>query len=264
MTIALVTCTAFWALSPWDFVSTDEAGIRTSSRPVWLALFYVDECGGISMTFSPPPEGKTMTNGSSELFVMSAGGIHDSSRGPLAHELEEAKLRSFSEKAVGDPAADTELKGEYLAHLSRRFAGASSQEVARGYRAVSDKHKFGFLLRDIGQLFAKFRPIVFTVVVDKRDLEAAQEGVKPLRVAYSRLYERVAFTLGIVTMRARVRSSSRTVKMSARSTSRAAPCTRCADRSRREESIGPTSTCCCASPCAQTPRTAHGTARSSS
>jgi len=160
-----------------------------------MLLFYVDECGGTSMTFSPPPEGKTMASGSSELFVMSAVGIHDSSREPLAHEIEELKLRNFGAKAVGGTWADTELKGKYLAHLARHFAGTSAPDVPKGYRAISDKHNFGFLLRDLGQLFAKFRPTIFTVIVDKRELTGPHAAVNPLGAAYSRLYERVALTL---------------------------------------------------------------------
>lgn len=160
-----------------------------------MLLFYVDESGDTSMSFTPPRRGRTRSRGASDLFVLSAVGVHDSSREPLALELVEVKERAFGPDAMALPWADTELKGKHLSHLHHNLRDGAHDDVPRGYAQVSDLGRFNDMLRDLGQIFAKFRPLVFSVVVDKGAILSAGSDVNPLGAAYARLYERVALTL---------------------------------------------------------------------
>jgi len=163
-----------------------------------MLLFYVDESGGTSMTFREAPRGRSRGSGASEYFVLSAVGIHDSSRELLALELRAIKERVFGAAATDRPWGDTEIKGSYLAHLDHNLRDGAHDWLPPGYAAVYDLNHMHELLRDLGQLFAKFRPLVFSVVVDKGAILDANSGVNPLGAAYARLYERVALTLAQV------------------------------------------------------------------
>ena len=160
-----------------------------------MLLFYVDKSGGTSMTFSAPQRGHTRPQGASDLFVLAAVGIHDSSRARLAVEIQEAKLRCFGEGAMARPWNDTELKGTFLSHVVRHHDGDRIGRIPAGYGALVARGKVDALLRDLGQIFAKFRPLVFAMVVDKRAMAAREEHGSVLGAAYARLYERVALTL---------------------------------------------------------------------
>lgn len=162
-----------------------------------MLLFYVDESGGTTMggSLAPLVEGRTHVR---DLFALAAVGIHDSSREPLAEELVAVKARHFGEGAVARAWGETEIKGRNLAEAARVREGHAPRDLPAGYAAVADPARLGNLLRDLGQLFAKFRPLVFTVIVDKRALRAIDPLASPLGIAYARLYERVAQTLGSV------------------------------------------------------------------
>lgn len=161
-----------------------------------MLLFYVDESGGTSMNFTTPPDGRTRPQGSSDLFVLAAVGIHDSSRARLALELKDIKRRCFGDGAVERPWKDTELKGTFLAHAARH--GRNGERMGRippGYSALLARGMVEDLIRDLGQVFAKFRPTVFAMVVDKLAMVEREDPSTVLGAAYSRLYERVALTL---------------------------------------------------------------------
>ena len=162
-----------------------------------MLLFYVDESGGTSMggALAPKVNGRTHIR---DLFALSAVGIHDSSREPLAEEIVTVKARNFGEGAVRRDWGDTELKGRLLSEAARIAKGEHGRDIPAGYAAVTTPQGLGLLLRDVGQLYAKFRPLVFTVIVDKRELRAADPDASPLGIAYAKLYERVAQTLGSV------------------------------------------------------------------
>ncbi|WP_296667601.1 DUF3800 domain-containing protein [Demequina sp.] len=160
-----------------------------------MLLFYVDESGGTSMRFAAPTHGRTRAPGASELFVLSAVGVHDSSREPLALELQAVKERAFGDAAARLEWGDTELKGKHLAHLDHNIRDGAHDDVPAGYAAVDDLHRLHLLLRDLGQVFAKFRPLVFSVVVDKRAILESGSRANPLGAAYAQLYARVALTL---------------------------------------------------------------------
>ncbi|WP_062517689.1 DUF3800 domain-containing protein [Demequina gelatinilytica] len=160
-----------------------------------MLLFYVDESGGTSMNVGVAADGRTPVR---DLFALAAVGIHDSSREPLAEEIVRLKERNFGAEALGSDWGATEIKARHLWLASRRAHGEQVAGAPAGYAGVADKKHLNDLLRDLGQLFAKFRPLVFSVVVDKRALAAVDPTLNPLGVAYARLYERVAQTLGSV------------------------------------------------------------------
>ncbi|MDN4478226.1 DUF3800 domain-containing protein [Demequina sp. SYSU T00039] len=160
-----------------------------------MLLFYVDESGGTSMSFTTPRHGRTRPQGSSDLFVLAAVGIHDSSRARLALELREAKYRCFGEGAMDRPWNDTELKGTFLAHVVRHRDGERMGRLPAGYSALLARDKVDELLHNLGQIFAKFRPLVFATVVDKLAMVEREDTSTVIGAAYSRLYERVALTL---------------------------------------------------------------------
>ncbi|WP_430868480.1 DUF3800 domain-containing protein [Demequina aurantiaca] len=158
-----------------------------------MLLFYVDE----SRDPKPFPKDHPVwvPGDPSEFFVLSAVGIHDSSREPLALEIAAVKEKYFGSAARNPDWSLTELKGSFIAQTARAKGGARPGFVPAGYQAVADPAVMGHLLNELGQLFAKFRPTIFSVVVDKKALAAAGTDVDPLGAAYSRLYERVALTL---------------------------------------------------------------------
>ncbi len=160
-----------------------------------MLLFYVDESGGTSMSFAEPQHGHTRPQGASDLFVLAAVGIHDSSRAKLALEIKDAKRRCFGEGAMSRPWNDTELKGTFLAHVVRHRDGAKMGRIPVGYSALLARGMVHDLLRDLGQIFAKFRPLVFAMVIDKRAMAQQEKPGSVLGSAYARLYERVALTL---------------------------------------------------------------------
>ncbi|WP_291377617.1 DUF3800 domain-containing protein [Demequina sp.] len=156
-----------------------------------MLLFYVDECGDAKAW----PRAGSKAPTPSDYLVLAAVGIHDSSRGPLAIELQATKERYFGKHARNPDWSLTELKGRYLKHAA---AGHGVPMVPSGYAALIQSGNLHLLVRDLGQIFAKFRPTIFSVVVDKAALRAADSAVEPLGAAYSKLYERVALTLGHV------------------------------------------------------------------
>jgi len=159
-----------------------------------MLLFYVDESGGTAMHghLSAPVDGRTHQR---DLFALSAVAIHDSSRELLARELTEVKARRFGAGAVSRAWGDTELKARYLADAWRLAAGEHARDLPAGYAAVADPARLDDLLRDLGQVFAKFRPLVFTAIVDKRELRRIDPDASPLGIAYAKLYQRAAQTL---------------------------------------------------------------------
>lgn len=158
-----------------------------------MLLFYIDESRDTKPF--PPGHETRMPGDPSEYFVLSAVGIHDSSRELLAKEIAAVKDRHFGRFARNPDWSLTELKGSFIAHTARAKSGLRPDFVPAGYQTVSDPVKLSHLINELGQLFAKFKPTIFSVVVDKKALAKIGTEIDPLGAAYSRLYERVALTL---------------------------------------------------------------------
>jgi len=145
-----------------------------------MLLFYVDE-SGITGGGSASAEGRA------RYFSMAAVGIRDSSRAVLASALHDLRVKYFGNTAVADSWETTELKARYLAAV----AGAGG-EWPPPYGSLSDKSRQANLVNDLRKVLARFRPLIFAVVVDKAKLPP---GENPTAVAYAKLYERVALVL---------------------------------------------------------------------
>lgn len=158
-----------------------------------MLLFYVDE----SRDPKPFPKDhkKWQPGDPSEYFVLSAVGIHDSSREPLALEIAAVKEKHFGKTARNPNWSLTELKGSFISRTAQAKGGVRPDFVPAGYKAVAEAQQMNHLINELGQIFAKFRPTIISVVVDKKALAKLGSDVDPLGAAYSRLYERVALTL---------------------------------------------------------------------
>ncbi|MEO8261431.1 MAG: DUF3800 domain-containing protein [Pseudolysinimonas sp.] len=155
-----------------------------------MQLYYVDESGGLKVT----PQADASSETVADWFVLAAVGVPDTSRQKLALDL-----RKIRERYFGDMASDwaaTELKGRSIAITrARLFESLSTGAAPAGYEQLIDRKKFGNLESDIAHVFARFRPIVFVVAVDKRRLAAEQPDATVLGTAYGALSRRVALTV---------------------------------------------------------------------
>lgn len=159
-----------------------------------MLIFYADECGDHSMLTSPT-DSAILKPGVSETFVLSAVGIRDSSRKPLAEALFELKLRHFGSASADLPWADTEIKGRYLFRASRSVATGNVLENPVGYRGIGTVEQVDSLVSDLGLLFAKYRPLVFAAAIDKRELLRRGLDHSPLGVAYAYIHQRIALAM---------------------------------------------------------------------
>ncbi|WP_084124290.1 DUF3800 domain-containing protein [Demequina sp. NBRC 110054] len=156
-----------------------------------MLLFYIDECGD---TAARAP--RHSSHGTpSDLFVLAAVGIHDSSREVLARELIGIKRRYFPASVGAEDWGRSEIKGRFLTHSARLHGHERVRFLPEGWREADDPVVMDRMLIDLAQVFAKFKPLIFTAVIDKVALRQSGEDIDPLAVAYTRLYERVALVL---------------------------------------------------------------------
>jgi hypothetical protein len=152
-----------------------------------MLLFYVDESGGTG-----PP---SATSARSRYFALAAVGIRDSSREAIAREIRTIRVKYFGAKVVEASWDETEIKARYIQASALGYAPGSKLGPPEAWAAVAQGSRLGNLTRDIEKVFAKFRPVVFAVVVDKHTLAA---GESPVAVAYAKLYREVALRVGNV------------------------------------------------------------------
>ena len=160
-----------------------------------MLIFYADEYGDHSMLTAPKITPLVLKEGTSEFFVLASVGVRDISRKPIAEALFELKKKHFGASVVGAAWGDTEIKGRYLFRASRSVSNGRLLESPSGYRSLDSAEKVESLVRDLGLIFAKYRPLVFTVGVDKRELLRRGTGFHPLGVAYAYLNQRIALAM---------------------------------------------------------------------
>jgi hypothetical protein len=160
-----------------------------------MLIFYADEYGDHSMTTAPDSEPPVLKKGTSEYFILSAVGVRDTSRKPLAEALFEIKRRHFGARVDEIPWSESEIKGRYLFRATRSAASANVLASPSSYAQLDTMNKVNGLVHDLGMIFAKYRPLVFTVAVDKKELLARQSGLHPLGVAYAYIHQRIALTM---------------------------------------------------------------------
>jgi hypothetical protein len=162
-----------------------------------MFLFYVDECGDDAIKYAAEGPPYVLSTKQSPYFTLSAVGIRDSSRKPLADALFEIKTRHFG-KQVGDfKWGDSEIKGRFLNRSARAASNGTALQSPKAYRKLDSPHKVSKLINDLGLLFDKHRPIILSVTVDKARLvkTKSRSDHDALGAAYSLLQERIALSL---------------------------------------------------------------------
>lgn len=164
-----------------------------------MLLFHVDEFGDSSLATAPRTAGEPLAlkAGVSEWFLLSAVGVPDSSRKPLAEAIFELKTRHFGPGHELKPWGDTEIKGRYLFRAARSAASGNVLAHPSGYQHLNTPAKVEALLEDFELLLSSFRPLTFCVAVDKRELlkRRKRERKDPLGAAYAYLEQRVALNM---------------------------------------------------------------------
>lgn len=156
-----------------------------------MLLFYIDESGHHRMDANPA-DPTQLARDTTDWFVLSAVGIRDTSRRPLAESIDRIKrdrLGATNER----PWDVTELKGRRLAITRRALDARTHEEDA--YPDLADPGKLDALEHELRMLFSRFRPLTFTVAIDKRRLFAKRPGDSALGWAYAFLYRRMALSL---------------------------------------------------------------------
>ena len=153
-----------------------------------VLIFYIDESGRHSSG-----EGEPLRTDRTEWFVLSAVGIRDTTRRPLAETIDALKTQHLGSAEVWD---DTELKGRRLAVTRNRIAGRRrDSDIEYEYPGIRTEAQLASLVRDTGTLFTRFRPLTFTVAVDRTRLAQQHPGSSALGWAYAFLYRRIALAL---------------------------------------------------------------------
>lgn len=158
-----------------------------------MLIFYADEYGDHSM-LTDPRVPSTLKRGTSEFFVLTGVGVRDTSRKPLAEALFDLKTRHFGAVAAG-PWADSEIKGRFLFRVTRSVANGKVLVSPMGYRSLDTAAKVEALIKDLGMIFAKYRPLIFAVGIDKMELLRRELDTHPLGAAYAYLHQRIALAM---------------------------------------------------------------------
>lgn len=167
-----------------------------------MMIFYVDEFGNHRMPKNPKSPTTELTRGANDLFILAAVGIRDNQRKPLAEALIAIKDTHFGDD--GDPGdwGSTEIKGRHLRRVSTMVADGRLMGNPSGYRVLDTSAKVDALIADIKMLLIRYRPLIYTVAVDKCELlDLIKVGTgnwvlsDPLGAAYALLEQRIAVTL---------------------------------------------------------------------
>ncbi|WP_206446278.1 hypothetical protein [Agrococcus sp. KRD186] len=130
-----------------------------------MFLFYVDECGDNSL--ARDAGGTGLKAGVSEFFTLSAVGIRDSSRGAIARDLVKIKRKWLGFESSHDLTgwSATEIKGRHLGRAARSVAAGKRLPRPLGFSLLTNHDEVDGLLRDLGLIFTRYRPITFSVTV---------------------------------------------------------------------------------------------------
>ncbi|TPX05833.1 DUF3800 domain-containing protein, partial [Schumannella luteola] len=170
------------------------AACRTASSTGYrgaMLLFYIDESGHHRMD-ADPDDPTRLAPDTTDWFVLSAVGIRDTSRRPLAEDIDRIKRLRLGAAADRD-WNDTELKGRRLAITRRALDGGHPEPAA--YAEITDLKRLDALEQELRMQFARFRPLTFSVAIDKRRLFTRRPGDSALGWAYAFLYRRMALSL---------------------------------------------------------------------
>lgn len=167
-----------------------------------MMIFYVDEFGHHRMPKDPKSKSATLTRGTNDLFVLAAVGIRDNQRKPLAESLIAIKETHFGGEWETEEWGSTEIKGRHLRRVSTMVSDGRLMGNPSGYRALDTPAKVDALIADLSMLLVRYRPLIYTVAVDKCELlDLIKVGTgkwvlsDPLGAAYALLEQRIAATL---------------------------------------------------------------------
>jgi hypothetical protein len=132
-----------------------------------VLVFYVDEFGQHGLSLVEGSDPPSLKRGCSPWFVLAAVGVRSSSRKPLAEAIVKLKGRHFRDAYLHEPWSETEIKGRYLREVLEGVASGHRAGFPAGYAVLDTKQAAAALISDLDILFAKFRPLIFTVAVDK-------------------------------------------------------------------------------------------------
>lgn len=93
--------------------------------------------------------------------------MRDSSRKPLAEAIFEIKQRHFGPGIELQPWGDSEIKGRHLFRATRSTASGNVLTNPAAYAVLDSPAKVSALVDDLGLLFLTYRPLIFTIGVDK-------------------------------------------------------------------------------------------------
>ena len=157
-----------------------------------MLLFYIDESGHHRMD-PDAQDPSRLARDTTDWFVLSAVGIRDTARRPLAEAVDALKTTRLG-ATPERPWNETELTGRRLAITRRRVEGARPDSDA-DYPVITDAAELDEVEAEVAGLFASFQPTVFTVAIDKRRLFTERPGEPALGWAYAFLYRRIALEL---------------------------------------------------------------------
>lgn len=161
-----------------------------------MFLFYLDEHGDSSMR-SEEGDPTKLSGKVSQYFTLSAVGIRDSARKPFADALFETKKRHFGAGIEEGEWGDSEIKGRHLRRTAVSVTRGVVNQTPSAFAAIRTERAASHLFDDMGLLISKFRPLIFTAVVDKQRLLAKRPEPfhSPIGVAYALIHERIALAL---------------------------------------------------------------------
>ena len=168
--------------------------MTSTRKAVAVLIFYIDESGHHSMEADRDDPSK-LAHGRSDWFVLSAVGIRDTTRRPLAEAVDKVKRRYLGGSADG-AWNDAEIKGRRLALTRNRLSGDKVAEG--GYPSLKSARSLVALEGELAAVFNEFRPLCFTIAIDKGRLLAKSPGDSALGWAYAFLYRRIALKLNDV------------------------------------------------------------------
>jgi Protein of unknown function (DUF3800) len=157
-----------------------------------MLIFYIDESGDTGMAPPPPGVPGVLKPGVSHWFVLAAVGISETSRIDLAEDIMYLKDKYFR-GWKGRNWGDSEIKGSYLRAAHRRLSHGRRPAKPSGYNRLK-KDRLDELCAHLAALFQKFRPVIYTVAVDKVTLmqRPKLKGRPPEGIAYVFLQQRLA------------------------------------------------------------------------
>jgi hypothetical protein len=159
-----------------------------------MHVFYIDEFGDKSL-LTETGDPLKLKPGTSKFFILSAVGIRDTSRKALAEALWTVKRKHLGRAIESMPWGDSEIKGRHLTRLSKSVANGKKLMSPSAFQTILTVDTANAMIRDVALLFAQFRPVVFSVAIDKEEMLRKNKDADPVGIAYAYLNQRIALAM---------------------------------------------------------------------